>query len=139
MPPESWPTTALYRGSKTLEPFCYPNVLPCHIKMVVSFFAVATQPGWTANSGITGSTWQFRMSLYSGADNADSNIHRVEYHQVLLDEAKRLGAKIHLDCEVASVNTTTPSVRLSSGKAYTGDVVVGADGKPRPIDVIVYF
>src|SRR5271155_2470487 len=120
MPPESWPTTALYRRSRTLEPFCWPNVLPCHIKMAVSYSAAATQPGWTANSDITGSTWQFRTSLCSGADKAGSNIHRVEYHQVLLDEARRLGAKIHLDCEVTSVDTTTPSVKLSSGKVYTG-------------------
>ena len=57
-----------------------------------------------------------------------SNIHRVEYHRVLLNEAKRLGAKIHLDCEVINVDTTAPSVTLSSGQIYSGDAVIGADG-----------
>jgi glycine/D-amino acid oxidase-like deaminating enzyme len=64
----------------------------------------------------------------------ESNIIRCSF-----DEARRLGAKIHLDCEVTRVDTTTPSVKLSSGKVYTGDVVVGADGKPRPFDVIICF
>lgn len=44
-----------------------------------------------------------------------------------------------MGCEVTSVYTTTPSVKLSSGKVYTGDVVVGADGKLLLNDVIICF
>ena len=44
-----------------------------------------------------------------------------------------------MDCEVTSVDTTTPSVKLSSGKVYTGDVVVGADGKLLLIDFTIRF
>jgi flavin-dependent dehydrogenase len=68
-------------------------------------------------------------SFCSGVDAARSNIHRVEYHQVLLDEARQLGAKIDLDCDVIIVDTESPSATLASGQVYTGDVVVGADGK----------
>jgi 2-polyprenyl-6-methoxyphenol hydroxylase-like FAD-dependent oxidoreductase len=46
-----------------------------------------------------------------------------------VDEARRLGAKISLDCDVISVDTKIPSVTLSSGQVYKADVVVGADGK----------
>ena len=62
------------------------------------------------------------------ADVAYSNIHRVEYHKVLLNEATRLGAKIHLDCDVVNVDTKTPSVTLLSGQVFSGDAVIGADG-----------
>ena len=55
-------------------------------------------------------------------------VHRVDFHRVLLDEARRLGAKIHLDCDVVEVNTATPLVKPGSGAEYTGDVVIGADG-----------
>ena len=55
-------------------------------------------------------------------------IHRVDYHRVLLDEARRRGAKIHLDCDVVEVNTTVPSVKLSSGEMHSADAVIGADG-----------
>jgi 2-polyprenyl-6-methoxyphenol hydroxylase-like FAD-dependent oxidoreductase len=97
--------------------------------MAVSSSGAAIQLGWSASSDITGSAWQIRTSPCTGVDAAGSNMHRVEYHQVLLDEARRLGAKINLNCDVISVETDTPSVTLSSGKVYTGDVVVGADGK----------
>ena len=54
-------------------------------------------------------------------------VHRADYHKVLLDEAIRRGAEIHLDCDVVKVDLSG-SVNLADGKVHSADVVVGADG-----------
>ena len=55
-------------------------------------------------------------------------IHRADYQTVLADEARQLGATIHLGCDVVSVDLERPSVVLSHGRLFSGDVVIGADG-----------
>lgn len=54
-------------------------------------------------------------------------VHRADYHKVLLEEAIRRGAEIHLDCDVIEVDLVG-SVRLANGTTCTADVVIGADG-----------
>lgn len=54
-------------------------------------------------------------------------VHRADYHKVLLDEAVRRGAEIHLNCDVVKVDVLG-SVRLADGVVHSADVVVGADG-----------
>lgn len=57
-------------------------------------------------------------------------IHRARYHELLLDEAIRLGAKVEGGCEVMDVQTgpDEPSVELQDGRLLGADVVIGADG-----------
>ncbi|KAL3481705.1 hypothetical protein BJX99DRAFT_243417 [Aspergillus californicus] len=55
-------------------------------------------------------------------------IHRADYHEALLNEARKLGAKVVLDAHVKDVDTAESKVILQSGEVVTGDVVVGADG-----------
>ncbi|RDW94229.1 uncharacterized protein DSM5745_01551 [Aspergillus mulundensis] len=55
-------------------------------------------------------------------------IHRQDFHQVLLDEAGRLGVEIRLNAEVTDVVFDAPEVILASGERVAGDVIVGADG-----------
>ncbi|GAM41020.1 salicylate hydroxylase [Talaromyces pinophilus] len=54
-------------------------------------------------------------------------VHRADYQKVLLAEAKRLGAVIHLNAEVTSVDVLTTSVLLASQKRIYADVIIGAD------------
>ncbi|TGZ78803.1 FAD/NAD(P)-binding domain-containing protein [Ascodesmis nigricans] len=55
-------------------------------------------------------------------------IHRHDYQQLLLTEAKRVGAKVTLNAYVTSVDESTASVTLASGKTLTADLIIGADG-----------
>lgn len=55
-------------------------------------------------------------------------IHRADYHEVLLDEATRLGAEITLNAKVTKVELDAGVVTLENGRIVTADVVVGADG-----------
>ncbi|KAH0601404.1 hypothetical protein MHUMG1_00278 [Metarhizium humberi] len=55
-------------------------------------------------------------------------IHRADYMTVLLDEARRVGVRIRLGCDIDGVDLDTPSVKLQNGHVYQADVVVGCDG-----------
>ncbi|KAJ5541420.1 hypothetical protein N7494_006496 [Penicillium frequentans] len=55
-------------------------------------------------------------------------IHRADYHQVLLEEAIRLGVKFQWGATVENVLTDGPEVILAGGERVSGDVVIGADG-----------
>lgn len=56
-------------------------------------------------------------------------IHRADLHNILLQEAERLGVHISLDCQIAKINFTEPSVELSCGELISSDVILGADGE----------
>ena len=56
-------------------------------------------------------------------------VHRVDFHNRLLREAKRLGADIRLNCSVSSIDFHTATVTLRSGETYEADVVLGSDGE----------
>lgn len=55
-------------------------------------------------------------------------IHRADYHEVLMNEAKRLGVEILLNAKVAEVDFDSNLVTVEDGRAFGADVVVGADG-----------
>ena len=55
-------------------------------------------------------------------------IHRADYHQILLDEATAVGAKIQLGATVVDVDFEKTEVLLDNGAVVQGDVIVGADG-----------
>lgn len=59
-------------------------------------------------------------------------IHRADYYQVLLKEAKRLVAKICLDCAVLKIDFESPSVLLDNGENICADVITGADDEFYP-------
>lgn len=58
-----------------------------------------------------------------------SVVHRADYQKVLLAEAKRLGAIIHLNAEVISVDVLATSILLASHEIIYADVIIGADGE----------
>ncbi|GAA1936216.1 3-hydroxybenzoate 6-hydroxylase [Microbacterium aoyamense] len=55
-------------------------------------------------------------------------IHRTDLHSLLLAEARRLGADLHVATEIVSVDTSAGTARTADGRTYSGDVVIGADG-----------
>ncbi|KAA8646339.1 hypothetical protein EYZ11_009901 [Aspergillus tanneri] len=55
-------------------------------------------------------------------------MHRADYHNVLLKEAKRLGAVVQLNSEVVAVDIANSSVLLASQERVYADIIIGADG-----------
>jgi salicylate hydroxylase len=55
--------------------------------------------------------------------------HRADYHQILWDEAVRLGAQVKLNSFVQNIDFEKTEVHLEDGSVFTGDVIVGADGE----------
>ena len=57
-------------------------------------------------------------------------IHRADYFRVLVEEAKRLGVTIRVNCAVTRINCSKApiSVAISAGPDIHADVVIGADG-----------
>jgi 2-polyprenyl-6-methoxyphenol hydroxylase-like FAD-dependent oxidoreductase len=60
--------------------------------------------------------------------NHSSVIHRADYHEVMLNEAERLGVQIRLGCNVESLDFEQTEVVVEGGKRLKADVIVGADG-----------
>lgn len=58
----------------------------------------------------------------------DRVAHREDYHAVLLDAARKVGAEIRLGSMVKTVNFETTEVILVDGSVVKGDIIVGADG-----------
>ena len=56
-------------------------------------------------------------------------VHRVDFHTCLLQQAKRLGVTVKLDCKIVNVDATKPAVILRSGEAYEANFVLGSDGE----------
>ena len=57
-----------------------------------------------------------------------SVIHRADYHEVMLNEAKRLGVQIRLGCNVESLDFERTEIVVEGGERLKADVIVGADG-----------
>lgn len=71
-----------------------------------------------------GKEWNVKMF-----GNDGHVMHRADYQRVLVEEARRLGVKIELGCEVVDVKCEyPPEVLLSDGRRIEADVVFGADG-----------
>lgn len=56
------------------------------------------------------------------------HIHRADYHSALVKRANEVGIQIELGSRVELVDFETESVKLTNGKVFRGDVVVGYDG-----------
>jgi flavin-dependent dehydrogenase len=65
----------------------------------------------------------------STTDTPHRVIHRHDYHAILLDEAKRLGATVVLGQHVTKVDVAGDRVVTNDGTEWVGDVIVGADGR----------
>ncbi|KAI5857268.1 hypothetical protein BZA05DRAFT_460566 [Tricharina praecox] len=56
------------------------------------------------------------------------NVHRADYHNLLVDKCHALGVKVMLNSRVVSADFNAPSITLSTGEVLTADLVIGADG-----------
>ena len=56
-------------------------------------------------------------------------VHRADLLKVLVSEAQKLGVEIKLGSNVASIDFFKPSITLSTGETYEGDMILGADGE----------
>lgn len=56
-------------------------------------------------------------------------IHRADLLRALLSGTEKLGIEIKLDSEVKEIDFSKPSLRLSTGKIYEADLIIGADGE----------
>jgi flavin-dependent dehydrogenase len=56
-----------------------------------------------------------------------SVIHRADYHQILLDNARSLGVEIRLGALVEKILVDETAV-IVGAETITGDVIIGADG-----------
>lgn len=57
------------------------------------------------------------------------DVHRADLHRVLYEEALFLGVEIKLNAGVSEIDFARAEVRLSSGEAYSGSFIIGADGQ----------
>lgn len=55
-------------------------------------------------------------------------IHRADFHRVLVEGAERLGIKIELGQRITDVDFENAIVTSATGNKYSGDLIVGADG-----------
>ena len=62
-------------------------------------------------------------------------IHRADLHSVLVQEAGRLGAAIHLDSHFTRISFSDPSFELSNGKIYDADIILGAMAKDQHVEM----
>ncbi|KAJ6032086.1 hypothetical protein N7540_002818 [Penicillium herquei] len=75
--------------------------------------------------------------LHNQIINSDDNesayphlvIHRADFIRVLYEEALELGVHIQLDARVDCVDFKAGSIKLLSGKTFTADIILGADGE----------
>ncbi|KAJ0427024.1 hypothetical protein BJY00DRAFT_320549 [Aspergillus carlsbadensis] len=111
-----------------------------HWKLPESIWTSAVEPKTLTVHRYTGDvlahdgTFDKRIRKRYGAPFVD--VHRVDLQQALFNRAKELGVRVHLAERVKSVSDdssssgagATATVHAESGKSYTGDLVVAADG-----------
>ncbi|EXJ54836.1 uncharacterized protein A1O5_12902 [Cladophialophora psammophila CBS 110553] len=54
--------------------------------------------------------------------------HRGDYHMILLNHAKKVGADVRLDTKVVDYDTSKPSALLENGEEIVADAIICADG-----------
>ena len=96
-----------------------------------------TSPSTVIRSVTTGHVLQRRVAIDT-SDTPDWGIDRETLLQILYDKAVDFGAVFHFDATMSSVSDTSTSatVVLRSGQAYTGDLLIAADGirsRTRPL------
>ncbi|KAH6988269.1 hypothetical protein BKA56DRAFT_630160 [Ilyonectria sp. MPI-CAGE-AT-0026] len=55
-------------------------------------------------------------------------IHRADYHEVMMETAKKSGVDIRLGCFVESIDFDKTQVLVAGGGVMSADVIIGADG-----------
>ena len=55
-------------------------------------------------------------------------IHRADYHRILVDEARRLGVKIELGSSVTEIDFQDATVQLRGKPSFHANVLIGCDG-----------
>ena len=55
-------------------------------------------------------------------------IHRADFHDVLVNEARKLGVNIRLQSAVRGINFEAPSIQIDEENQIKPDLIVGADG-----------
>lgn len=56
-------------------------------------------------------------------------LHRADLLAVLVDEARRLNVELNTGCAAAEIDFSARTVRTVSGRVFTGDIIIGADGE----------
>lgn len=56
-------------------------------------------------------------------------VHRVDFHQILIKEAERLGVEVQLGITIEKIDFSAPAVHLRSGEVHEAILVIGADGQ----------
>ena len=56
------------------------------------------------------------------------NVHRADYHNLLVAKCRQLGVAVRLGARAETVDFAAPSVTLADGSVLAADLVVGADG-----------
>lgn len=56
------------------------------------------------------------------------NVHRADYHEILVNKCHELGVTVLLNSRVISSDLSAPSITLASGETIHADLIIGADG-----------
>ncbi|KAI1813506.1 hypothetical protein GGS20DRAFT_577549 [Poronia punctata] len=56
-------------------------------------------------------------------------IHRKELLNILVDEARRLGATLQVDRKVVRIDVANRTIYTEKGETFTADLIIGADGE----------
>ncbi|KAF8245522.1 FAD/NAD(P)-binding domain-containing protein [Wilcoxina mikolae CBS 423.85] len=56
------------------------------------------------------------------------NVHRADYHNLLVDKCRSLDVTVLLDSHVHTADLSAPSITLLNGTTLTSDLIIGADG-----------
>ncbi|KAF2668887.1 FAD binding domain protein [Microthyrium microscopicum] len=103
-----------------------------HWNVSKSFWAKGAEPTSLSVHRYTGEllaheeSYDLKMRQRYGAPFTD--MHRADLQIALLDRAKELGTQFFLGEKVETIDFAKPSVKTSSGKTYTGDLIVASDG-----------
>jgi salicylate hydroxylase len=61
-------------------------------------------------------------------DHPYLHTHRADYHDVLVEEVRRLGGKVQLNSEVIGIDFAKPAIHIKGLPDITPDLIIGADG-----------
>jgi salicylate hydroxylase len=61
-------------------------------------------------------------------DHPYLHIHRADYHQVLVEEVRRLGGVVQLNSEVIGIDFAKPAIHIKGLPDIFPDFIIGADG-----------
>ncbi|KAK9447334.1 putative monooxygenase [Limtongia smithiae] len=66
--------------------------------------------------------------------------HRGDYHTAFIERVEELGIKINMGHEVESFDEEAPSITLTDGRTFFGDIIIGADGiKSKTRELVLGF